>query len=58
MEAYGVGIAAKRAGLPFFAVKLVSDIIGDNSSLGDVSFSLREGRARLVEAVEALASSL
>ena len=58
MEAYGVGIAAKRAGVSFFAVKLVSDIIGDNSSLGDVSFSLREGRARLVEAVEALASSL
>ncbi|MBQ0072390.1 MAG: hypothetical protein KBS81_11155 [Spirochaetales bacterium] len=49
MEAYGVGIAARMLEVPFYAVKLVTDIIGDSSSVGDISFSLREGRGRLVE---------
>ena len=51
MEAYGVGIAASIHSIPFYAVKLVTDIVGDHSSVGDISFSLREGRKRLLEAL-------
>ena len=58
MEAYGVGIAALSFGIPFYAVKLVSDIVGDHSSVGDISFSVREGRERLLSALLELKDSL
>ena len=56
MEAYGVGVAA--FGIPFYAIKLVSDIVGDHSTVGDISFSMREGREHLFEALRALGDSL
>lgn len=47
MEAYGVGAAAAALGAGFYCVKLITDIVGDDSKVGDVAFSYREGRARL-----------
>ena len=58
MEAYGVGVAALSFGIPFFAIKLVSDIVDDHSEVGDISFSMREGREHLFEALRALGDSL
>ena len=47
MEAYGVGLAAKYLGTGFYAVKLITDIVGEKTKVGDVAFSYREGRERL-----------
>lgn len=58
MEAYGVGIVARQLGIPFFAIKLITDHIGDASTVGDISFNLRDGRARMVETVKLLAETL
>lgn len=58
MEAYGVGIAALSQGIPFYAIKLVTDIVGDHSTVGDISFSMREGRARLFQVLQELGDSL
>ena len=58
MEAYGVGVAALSLGIPFYAIKLVSDIVGDHSTVGDISFSMREGRESLFEALRELRNSL
>ena len=54
MEAYGVAIAASLHSIPFYCVKIISDIIGDNSRIGDVSYSVREARTRLWEKVNSL----
>ena len=58
MEAYGVGMAALSQGIPFYAIKLVTDIVGDHSTVGDISFSMREGRARLFQVLQELGDSL
>lgn len=58
MEAYGVGVAALSLGIPFYAIKLASDIVGDHSTVGDISFSMREGRESLFEALRELRNSL
>ena len=58
MEAYGVGVAALSLGIPFYAIKLVSDIVGDHSTVGDISFSMREGIESLFEALRELRNSL
>lgn len=52
MEAYGVALAAYDAGLPFYAIKLITDYVGDKSTVGDISFNLREGRERLKTLLE------
>lgn len=54
MEAYGVGMAAKILGIRFYAVKLITDTLGDKSSVGDILFSYREGRERVIEKVLSL----
>lgn len=54
MEAYGVGMAAKILNIRFYAVKLITDTIGDKSSVGDILFSYREGRERVIEKVLSL----
>ena len=54
MEAYGVAISASLHSIPFYCVKIISDIIGDNSGIGDVSYSVREARTRLWEKVNSL----
>ena len=54
MEAYGVCMAASLLTIPFFAVKLITDYVGDKSTIGKVSFNLREGRAALSAAVASL----
>lgn len=56
MEAYGVGVAARALGIGFYAVKLITDIVGDKSKVGDVAFSYREGRARLSEVLSSMLS--
>ena len=56
MEAYGVGVAARALGIGFYAVKLITDIVGDKSKIGDVAFSYREGRARLAEVLSSIFS--
>ena len=45
-------------GIPFYAIKLVTDIVGDHSTVGDISFSMREGRARLFQVLQELGDSL
>lgn len=57
MEAYGVAMAAKCMGLGFYCVKLITDIVGDESSVGDVSFSYRAGRERLGEVLSSILST-
>ena len=54
MEAYGAAITAYNLSIPFYAIKLITDRVGDSSSIGKVSFNLREGRARLIELVDSL----
>ena len=58
MEAYGVGEAALSLGTPFYAIKLVSAIVGAHSTVGDTHYSMREGREHLLEALRALGDSL
>ncbi len=54
MEAYGVGVACRALGLCFYAVKLVTDIVGEKVKIGDVSAVYREGRARLGEVLSSI----
>ena len=54
MEACGVCMAASMLAIPFFAVKLITDYVGDKSTIGKVSFNLREGRAALSSAVASI----
>lgn len=56
MEAYGVGMAARDANIPFFAVKLITDYVGDSSTVGDIQFNMRDARAKLIQLVEELLS--
>ncbi len=54
MEAYGVALSATVLSVPFFAVKLITDTVGDNSTIGDISHFYREGRERIKEKVLSL----
>lgn len=54
MEGYGVAIAAKSCNVPFYAVKLITDRVGDNSSIGKIQFNLRDSRESLISLVESL----
>lgn len=56
MEAYGVALACRYTGVGFYAVKLITDIVGDKSSVGDVLFSYREGRERLSSLLSSMLS--
>lgn len=56
MEAYAVALAAKELSIEFYCVKLITDVVGDNSSIGDISFSYREGRERVKKKVISLLS--
>ena len=58
MEAYGVGVSAKKMGIPFYAVKLITDTVGDSSSIGKVQFNLREGRGKLIACVSAIVEAI
>ena len=58
MEAYGVALAARESGIPFFAIKLITDYVGDKSTIGDISFNLREGRTKLSSLSEEVLSYL
>ncbi len=57
MEAYGVALAARYMGVGFYCVKLITDVVGDKSTVGDVLFSYREGRERVSSFLSALLSS-
>lgn len=54
MEAYGVAIACHKQNIPFLCVKLITDYVGDDSSIANVSFNLRNGREKLVELVDSI----
>ncbi len=48
MEAYGVALATMEERIPFYALKLITDYIGDGSTIGDISFNLRLARENLI----------
>lgn len=54
MESYGVAMTAHNLNIPFYAIKLITDRVGESAKVGDVSFKLREGRAELIALVESL----
>ena len=54
MESYGVGLAAFKTGVPFYAVKLITDRVGDLSTIGKIQFNLRKGRERLISLVSSI----
>ncbi len=56
MEAYGVAVAARILGRGFYAVKLLTDSVGDSSRVQDILFSYREGRERLASFLSSLLS--
>lgn len=54
MEAYGIALSCRDSNIPFFAVKLITDYVGDCSTIGDISFNMRDARAKLIQRVEEL----
>ncbi len=58
MEAYGVAMAAYLKGIPCFAVKVITDVIGEHIDLGSYGFRLRSLRSLLVQKTEQVLSSL
>lgn len=54
MEAYGVAAACRALKVGFYAVKLVTDIVGEKVKIGDVGALYREGRARLGEVLSSM----
>ncbi len=56
MEAYGAALAARYTGVGFYIVKLITDIVGDRSDVGDVLFSYREGRERVFSFLSSILS--
>lgn len=58
MEAYGVAAAAYLAGVPCFAVKVITDIVGSPIRLSDYGFTLRSLRSLLPERVEEVLKQL
>ncbi len=51
MEAYGVALSSVLYNKPFMAIKLITDIIGDNKGIGEIQFRVRDGRANLIKEV-------
>ncbi len=58
MEAYGVAIAAHLASVPCFAVKIITDIVGEDLRLSDYGFNLRSLRQLLPQKVEEVLQGL
>lgn len=58
MEAYGVAMAARAYGIPCYAVKVITDIVGERVSIPDYSKRLRDWRAGLHLKVEELIQGL
>ncbi len=54
MEAYGVAVACRALNIGFYAVKIVTDIVGEKVKIGDVNAFYREGRARLGEVLSSM----
>ena len=52
MEAYGVAAAAYLAGVPCFAVKVITDVAGERISLPEYGFTLRSLRSLLFPKAE------
>ena len=52
MEAYGVALSAFIAHIPCFAVKIITDIVGDGTRLSEYGFRLRDLRERMPAVVE------
>ncbi len=58
MEAYGVAFAASMRHIPCFAVKVITDVIGEHVDLGEYGYTLRSLRSLLPLKVEEILSSL
>ena len=58
MEAFGVAYAAYKMHIPCLAVKMITDIIGEDLRLPDYSFRLRKMREELPSAIEKALSVL
>ena len=52
MEAYGVAIACYLKRIPCFAVKVITDIVGERISLGDYGYNLRAMRETMTAKVD------
>lgn len=57
MEAYGVALASRRMDKRFYAIKLITDMLGDSSNIGNVLFNLRSGRDRMIALLDFLVST-
>lgn len=57
MEAYGVALASRRMDKRFYAIKLITDVLGDGSNIGNVLFNLRSGRDRMIALLDSLVST-
>jgi len=54
MEAYSVALACKKQGVPFYAVKLITDKVGEKTQIGKIQFNLRDGREMLISKVSSI----
>lgn len=52
MECYGIAFAAHVLKVPMRCIKLVTDIVGENVTLGDYGYNLRSLRSKLFEAFD------
>ncbi len=58
MEAYGIAVAAMTASIPCFAVKVITDVVGEKVSLPEYGYTLRSLRALLPERVAGILERL
>ena len=58
MEAYGVALSSSLKGIPCYAVKIITDLIGNHVNLGTYGYTLRQLRTFLPEKVEEVLSAL
>ena len=58
MEAYGVALSSSLKGIPCYAVKIITDLIGNHVNLGSYGYTLRQLRILLPEKVEEVLSAL
>ena len=58
MEAYGVALSSSLKGIPCYAVKIITDLIGNHVNLGTYGYTLRQLRILLPEKVEEVLSAL
>ena len=58
MEAYGVALSAYLRKIPCYAVKLITDIVGEKITLGDYGYNLRTMREAMAAKVDGILRGL